>query len=1117
MDDNNNDNILLNHARTVSRKIPDILPDVKHRRIYTSLVLIDSEINVIEFLETKWKLLNISKEVADEIIENIDEYYEFLKIYEQAYEELLYEYLPFPGDYNIIANRSRQRDEWFNLSYLLSDDYVAESPYGYYNKYLFSKIKHLDNWYIFSFKLNGKSINDIFNEIDTDEEIGLIYFKTKDSDVIFKINKLYEISKDIELDYLNDKLYIHTKSYGIIVVNLDEDRDIASFELKINHSENIDEILRVFENAFNVRMYLPEISSVESEFYLFGMDFDLITFLDYLQTTKLIRYNIVLYELIKPINYETNTLLRLHINSGYDFQQEIAVVELQLGKVIGEYLTTIPIKSSEEIKYRASEFNLPDSVIKMHIRTFNIKNAYSTNAINYVRFLIARALDDYNVNYRQELLEDYRDIPFDYSPKFVFNIGIPIGDSEDVKLKYVIPNLFISNYARYGCVKNRQPKISLDDPGSKYSSNQKVEFNILDDDGTEINKVYFYCDKHKHPYIGLKENKLANKNLYDVIPCCYARMSRDVKKVSQSKNRILKTLHILQKGRIGLFNTKIGEYLYLKWNNNTNSKFKYILREGLDNSNNSIIDIICKSLNLIPEYEEIRYEMSRMHMGLLASENYNKSSQSLRKSILNNEYLDLDRFVRLYEEFFDINILIFTDDEISIPNHRNLYQSSFIQNRNTLLFYKRDKGVYELLVWSKVATDIFKKSDIIRFIDTNTYRRFINNIRLSLFETSILNINNMRKTSITSYTILKNFRSQFIDINGKVRAFNIRITRNKIRTIVTSMKLPLNLPVDYNIYYWDIDEVYSYFGNIQIMTTTLTGFYIYVNEIFFIPIRNFDTNKYPNIPMLSISPLVEMEMNIYINEEAVKEKIMRVILELSLWYFKYTNSDTIDTFINEYTQLDENIIYNIDSLVSALPKNDEGFNNLISSNFMTNDLKLIYNSKDFDIIILQFLDNYINREYKYKEITKLKSVYVNTSDYEKNVNEMLLLGRNSFDNWFNNNFNNMNIDILTEINISSMFRKLPFIYRDKEFGDFIIQNLNNPNFNNALHIANVWKNENRNLGYYNSEYDINQNVQYQTYGISKEYMLRVIKISSIKDHVKILNYFGNFYAAILPI
>src|SRR5690606_8820810 len=124
----------------------------------------------------------------------------------------------------------------------------------YNENYYFSEVKSLDNWYEFMFPLKNKTIIDVFNEMDVSNEIHLIYFKRDDNDdVIVKIDTDYKIPDDLEMHYFSDKLYVQTKSFGLIEIQFTDSEGF--FELKVKDSNMLESILSIFESSLHIEMY----------------------------------------------------------------------------------------------------------------------------------------------------------------------------------------------------------------------------------------------------------------------------------------------------------------------------------------------------------------------------------------------------------------------------------------------------------------------------------------------------------------------------------------------------------------------------------------------------------------------------------------------------------------------------------------------------------------------------------------------------------------------------------------------------------------------------------------------------------------------------------------------
>jgi len=88
---------------------------------------------------------------------------------------------------------------------------------------------------------------------------------------------------------------------------------------------------------------------------------------------------------------------------------------------------------------------------------------------------------------------------------------------DSIKLKYIVPDLFLENYPKL-C--SNQPTILLNESARVAAQNNGQQ--IMEFPTNSSNSHLYVCNDPDFPFPGLRENKLANRDKYSCIPCCYS-------------------------------------------------------------------------------------------------------------------------------------------------------------------------------------------------------------------------------------------------------------------------------------------------------------------------------------------------------------------------------------------------------------------------------------------------------------------------------------------------------------------------------------------------------------------------------------------------------------------
>jgi hypothetical protein len=239
-------------------------------------------------------------------------------------------------------------------------------------------------------------------------------------------------------------------------------------------------------------------------------------------------------------------------------------------------------------------------------------------------------------------------------------------------LKDKAPEIFLANYTRL-CNK---PPIIIEENELK-DNEDIIKFPIYGESEQRIYK----CPYPDYKYPGLRENtKLANKNIFPFVPCCYQRPQQNSKNMKMYYNQevyeqrintgeIGKTLKILSPKRIGALPPKIDKLLTFT----TGNKF---YRYGIPTGNASCLQILeMVSPNVVTQHSEqtIRYELSK-RAELCKGELPDSSTKEIAKKIMDPKtYINPRYFKGALEDYYQISFILFSKDEDDFSTYPNRF------------------------------------------------------------------------------------------------------------------------------------------------------------------------------------------------------------------------------------------------------------------------------------------------------------------------------------------------------------------------------------------------------------------------------------------------------------
>ena len=452
-------------------------------------------------------------------------------------------------------------------------------------------------------------------------------------------------------------------------------------------------------------------------------------------------------------------------------------------------------------------FDVGESYIRVRI-----SKAKNIKSIEIFRKIISRLFAIYN--------QKYNNIANFYT-EYIPNFGSIIIEEKEDDIRQTnyeqAPDLFISKYTR-NCNQQRMPTI-INKKEAKNRGKNVIKFprdiptdlNIPRFPTDGKNQHYYTCNNPKYKYIGLKENKLRNADIYPYVPCCFLtdqknkdkiRYYYEGKEITEKKDKmhdIIRTNKILSHIQFGKLPQNI-EYLFSLIQ--ANPQYEYA-RKGVFRNEQSFLNCVMEALddetNILgindKDEKEAMLVQTREKLAtkilapLCRQELYDMTVDEIIEELKNPDiYLDPKRYIHLLEDYYECNIFIFTKRTINgvmiLPRHVQAYYRNKTNNRRCIYIYEHmgsesDRATYpqcELIIKYNIKTG---KSQYLF-----TYEESLEIRKLYLYQTRAYALNKLIREINFPFGKL-NIKSQIIDVYGKTRCLNIKF-KNELLSIMTS-------------------------------------------------------------------------------------------------------------------------------------------------------------------------------------------------------------------------------------------------------------------------------------------------------------------------------------------
>lgn len=716
--------------------------------------------------------------------------------------------------------------------------------------------------------------------------------------------------------------------------------------------------------------------------------------------------------------------------------------------------------------------------------------------------------------------------------------------------KIIAPEYFgQERYARYGCKCGNQPIIIDDDEVEEWRQYQinvhgeyvdrvikKIPKSLKDLlSGIESkNNVNLVCPRNSVPYPTLKVKNLEDR--IDVYPCCSNTEDKeDISyKIEMAMNKgevkssyVISTLKILTKeGEYGYVPTSFHDLLSSGINIETYISKNTFLRERIPQTKSSLLHcllIAIEDLEYISNQnnrenicQNVRQDIvSQTNLNVVMQEMYDSNIKDISENIKNeNVFLDPKSYYRALEEYFDINIFVFTctgnDVDVEIPRCKDIcIRLKRIDRKSVIILKHENLNHCELMFYKEDGkTYLFddNMTDYLYNVFYDKQQNFVfTNYKLHKNPFIVVDYKDIFRDT-EEYKI--HLESQFIDKNGKTYGLNINID-GFMFTVFIPFTQPLELKQSNQIYKNDKNKIELYFGESSKISNSGSWYNLLdLEKGIFVVGENFKAKEdKPFIPEFN-----KIDLS-YVRLKDVK-KCTSILMQLINWLWKLSIKENkvlmpIQTWWEKYVIKDNNMKKNVvfcDDVPYILPDSistDDGLKKLSYKPYFTSNKIKLY-PELYDVTYSFFKKEYLSivdmdlRNFYMSIPKRLSSLFVCDDDFTKRKENIVIVGGKKFDEWVYYAKNVKDINTLyTTLTVDLYKEDEPMLFKDINTGKiYIIQNVHLGNINRALYVAEYWDKYNVNVGKALEWNEPIEDLSYIVYGISVEN-----KIVPIDDQV----------------
>lgn len=690
-----------------------------------------------------------------------------------------------------------------------------------------------------------------------------------------------------------------------------------------------------------------------------------------------------------------------------------------------------------------------------------ISNAKDKPQIDNFFVIIGKLLSFYNI-----LSPDITSFYRKWIPNF--NKTETVKLKERNRLKDIAPEIFVSRYSKK-CPLKEMPKIVDSDHVKNLPKEKWMLFPKTPEEGVQR---YYVCEQNKkYIYPGLRKNlNLSNSDKFQYLPCCYVNNQRNKANSNYTKyyselpgsskgskeakqQTVFLTNRTATSNGFGILPKNLSRLINL-----INDTPGEIYRKGMSRNPGSFIECVLEALfnetnfltvkkgqvfndNLrIDKINKFREKLAKWEfLSVGKQELYDLKIEEISLEINNSEiYLDPRKYIRIIEEYFNCNILLFSggdpnaekeNDEMILPRFNQAHlKYSWKQDRPFVLIYENWGNYTEKLNYPQVELMVktIGQDSAYTFEYKDNFIQSLIDIYSSM--NSTWNLDKKIGNIVIDFPQGIYPISQYIDSYGKVRILNCKINE-KMVSIETDPIPPLKLRMT-NDFFLTTEKIPKKFGQVNVR--------IYSEEKL--------SHKNTLNTFITLKKLSKFVIEYFIREFSIFLQSKGIVENISLEIPKFIKEKIVyketDNFLGR-----EKISFPINF-------NDEFF--------IKSGDKIILPNKEVMYRLVYVLENRITRNSKeildYYTHSNFSNIYNEIADFKKYPSQILIKGEHIIDEW-----------IITRNKQNILFSKIlpekldPYFFRNENInGIFIAQNIDT--IEKALNIINIWKEKGYNEG-----------------------------------------------------
>jgi hypothetical protein len=696
-------------------------------------------------------------------------------------------------------------------------------------------------------------------------------------------------------------------------------------------------------------------------------------------------------------------------------------------------------------------------------------------------------------------------------------------------LKDNAPEVFVEGYANFCKYKPRpihQQDIEnymnekIKEYGLKGEDEENFKKYAVLQFNTENGQINLVCNHEtdKFPYLKSTKTEVLMKNLdktiYTHLPCC-KKLPPKEKKIKQDYTHIISQTFINVPLATGALDKKIKNILdrYNQYENN-------FMRLGVVQDANSFLHCLCVAID-DNDYKKAKDKsqyvslllnkiVNNIYMGVLKQELYDLDVDQMKNKILNGEFLDPALYYRLFEEYFNINIYVFQESTIiDVPRFKIFHARPVRQDRQTVLIYKNSNQykIYQCeLIMNKVTFNMLIYDQEMAIYCHTLLQNYMNTLTFNSNHNQIIVYSNLyyfaNHLTMLSHVNKKSI-SQYIDDNGKLRGLTFQVGQEKM-TMLTLPSQPENLKINNSIYHVNLSTALRVFepqqpsfivkenndiiglwykifdveqGVYIPVTTHLTTTNLTTSNLTTNLINNLTNNINTNLTINLTNIKLGTKHSLITNQSDVgnyykMKKILSFLIQIVTWlylsFLKLNIINTINDFFDRYILLQPDVYDQTYNQLIQIPRQlpqlshvDDFFNYIQSYLPVHHQQVMIYGQQLYDGLFKQvslLTLNLINPP------LVLNNYYQYITDYQKQYNTLIFLLQQNLMSWINQNQWKHELQITQQLRPQPY--QYPYLYSDLNDHVYIIQNVENGSYDQALYVAYYWNQYKINLGYH---------------------------------------------------